>query len=58
MQKYRIQLRYPDFPCAIEKRGSERAYHPIELLRLPENQRVPKAKQSNDLVILAFFTYL
>ena len=49
MNEYRIHLRYPDRPCVVE--GDDKSYHPIELLRIPENQRVPKIKQSNDLVI-------
>uniref|UniRef100_A0A914Y6P7 Piwi domain-containing protein n=1 Tax=Panagrolaimus superbus TaxID=310955 RepID=A0A914Y6P7_9BILA len=50
LQKYNIRLRYPQYPCVIQKRGKEdKNYFPIEVLRIPENQRVPKAKQGNDL---------
>uniref|UniRef100_A0AC34F0F2 Uncharacterized protein n=1 Tax=Panagrolaimus sp. ES5 TaxID=591445 RepID=A0AC34F0F2_9BILA len=48
-EKYRLRLRYPQLPCVVEKRGSNKSYFPIEVLRIPENQRVPKAKQGNDL---------
>uniref|UniRef100_A0A914RDX6 PAZ domain-containing protein n=1 Tax=Panagrolaimus davidi TaxID=227884 RepID=A0A914RDX6_9BILA len=47
--KYHIQLRYPDLPCVIEKKGRNKSFFPIEVLRIPENQRDPKAKQGNVL---------
>uniref|UniRef100_A0AC35G7H1 PAZ domain-containing protein n=1 Tax=Panagrolaimus sp. PS1159 TaxID=55785 RepID=A0AC35G7H1_9BILA len=48
-EKYNIRLRHPDLPCVIEKKGRDKSLYPIELLRVPENQRVPKAKQGNEL---------
>eukprot|EP00877_Chromochloris_zofingiensis_P010145 jgi/Chrzof1/5384/Cz16g00250.t1 len=31
--KYRVQLRYPGFPCAVEYKGGQYRTYPVELLR-------------------------
>lgn len=56
---HRRRLNARDAPLVIQKKGKERAYFPMEILRILPDQAVPKAKMSNDLVcFLTFFIYL
>lgn len=48
-QKYHIDLRYINLPCAAEKTprkegGTRFSYHPLELLKIIDGQRVSNSK--------------
>lgn len=56
LYKYQRRLRYPDWPCIIERRlaGKDKrprnSFHPMEFLEVVEGQRVDTKKQTPELV--------
>ncbi|KAE9554451.1 hypothetical protein FO519_002325 [Halicephalobus sp. NKZ332] len=43
-QQYQVLIGEPTFPCVIEKRGSQKNYYPVDVLRIVDGQRVERAK--------------
>ncbi|VDO19598.1 unnamed protein product [Heligmosomoides polygyrus] len=49
LERYKLRLRYPNLPLAVEKRGNAPSYHPLEVICIEKGQRVDNRKLAGKL---------